>query len=95
MNVVLSLVNCTMSITNGGSTRNIDAGTTELELVSGPTTITFTKTNAQQEMIAGLFLSEHFRSELTPNLNSANIYLPANAGSKIDSSALSTANTRG
>lgn len=95
MNVVLSLVNCTMSITNGGSTRNVNAGTTELELVSGPTTITFTKTDAQQEMIANLFLSEHFRSELTPNLNSANIYLPANAGSKIDSSALSTANTRG
>ena len=95
MNVILSLVNCTMSITNGGSTRSINAGTTELELVSGPTIITFTKINAQQEMIASLFLSEHFRSELTPNLNSANIYLPANAGSKIDSSALSMANTRG
>lgn len=95
MDVILSLVNCTMSITNGGSTRSINAGTTELELVSGPTTITFTKTDAQQEMIASIFLSEHFRSELTPNLNSANIYLPANAGSKIDSSALSTANTRG
>ena len=95
MEVVLSLVNCTMSLTNGGSTTTIPAGTTQINLASGATTITFTKTNPGENMVAVLQLTSPFKAELTRNLSAANIYLPAGFGSKIDSSALTTANARG
>lgn len=95
MEVILSLVNCSMSLTNGGNTTTIPAGTTQINLASGATTITFTKTNPGENMVAVLQLTSPFKAELTRNLSAANIYLPAGFGSKIDSSALTTANARG
>lgn len=93
MHVILTLTNCKMKV-NG---TEYSAGTTSLPLSAGNCTISFEKINSNQTMYGVLQIDPEyvFKSELTPGLNSASIYLPSGFDSKINSAALSIANTRG
>lgn len=95
MAVTLTLSNCTLSLTNGGSTTTIQPNTTSINLASGAATLTFNKSNSALPMKGVIELSDPFKSELTSGLSAANIYLPANASSKISAAALTEANSRG
>lgn len=91
MAVNLTLINCKLYVNNVEYTSNA----TTLPIVAGANTISIVKTDPNEDMTAVLQLTDPFKAELTPNLYSANIYLPANAGSKISSAALQEANDRG
>lgn len=97
MKINVSLYNCTLSLTNGGSTTTVNAGDSTLNLSSGETVFTFTKTDSEQDMVGVITLTEPFMSELTQGLSSANIYLPVDWGTRniISSTALTEANNRG
>ena len=89
---------CTAKIVNNGVTTTLtksDQTSNTVNLTSGDCKFVIEKTSGASSMSCLLKLTDHFKSELTQGLSSANLYLPSNAGSKISASALNIANTHG
>lgn len=101
MKIRVALNNCTLSVTDNGQTTSLASGDHTLSLAAGATTFTVTKNSGAESCLATVELTDHFRSELTRNLSSANLYLPADWGKGTDGrdiihqSAWETASTRG
>ena len=99
--VPTNLTNCTIQIeVEGVITQTIDtvrssSNPYELALTGDGCKIKFVKTDANENMYGRFYLYDPFRSELTPGLTSANIYLPSELDTHITAVSLGIANSRG